>query len=75
MAKRGIKKKSGTNAVSRAVAALGGPTKTAGICGVSNAAIHKWINRGSVTLLKNAVKLSKASGIPIEEFLGEGDEE
>ena len=70
-----MKKKGGTNPVARAVAVLGGPTKAAGKCGVSNAAIHKWINRGSVSLLKHAVRLSKASGIPIEEFIGEDDEQ
>ena len=47
---RGTKKKN--SAVERAVKAVGGPTKAAGICGVSNTAIHKWIRRGSVTLLK-----------------------
>ncbi len=70
--KRGTKRKK-DNAVGRAVSALGGPTKAAGICGVSNTAIHKWIRRGSVTLLKHALRLSRASGIPIEEF--EDDED
>ena len=70
--KRG--KTTGPNAVIRAVAAIGGPTKAARVCGVSNAAIHKWIQRGSVSLLKHALRLSKASGIPIEEFVGDEDE-
>jgi hypothetical protein len=71
--KRGTKKKE--NAVVRAVSAIGGPTKAAGICGVSNTAIHKWIRRGSVTILKHALRLSRASGIPIEEFVGDEDSE
>jgi hypothetical protein len=71
--KRGTKKKN--SAVVRAVTAVGGPTKAAGICGVSNTAIHKWIRRGSVTLLKHALRLSRASGIPIEEFVGDADSE
>jgi hypothetical protein len=71
--KRGTKKKD--NAVVRAVSALGGPTKAAGICGVSNTAIHKWMRRGSITLLKHALRLSQASGVPIEEFVGEEDDE
>ena len=54
---------------------LKGCTKAAGICGVSNTAIHKWMRRGSVTLLKHALRLSQASGVPIEEFVGEKDDE
>ena len=72
--KGGAKKKK-DNVVGRAVSTVGGPTKAAGICGVSNTAIHKWIRRGSVTLLKHALRLSRASGIPIEEFVGEDDDE
>jgi hypothetical protein len=72
--KGGARKKK-DNVVERAVSTVGGPTKAAGICGVSNTAIHKWIRRGSVTLLKHALRLSRASGIPIEDFVGEEDEE
>ena len=72
--RRGARRKT-DNAVARAVAILGGPTKAAGICKVSNAAIHKWINRRSVTLLKHALRLSRASGVPIEEFVGEEEGE
>jgi predicted site-specific integrase-resolvase len=63
------------NAVARAVSAVGGPTKAARICQVSNAAIHKWLRRGRISLLVHAVRLSRASGIPIEEFVGESEEE
>jgi DNA-binding transcriptional regulator YdaS (Cro superfamily) len=56
------------SAVTQAVAAVGGPTKAARICGVSNAAIHQWIKRGAVPLLNPALRLSRASGIPIEKF-------
>jgi len=72
--KRDTKRKK-NNAVERAVSAVGGPTKAAGICRVSNTAIHKWIRRGSVSLLKHALRLSRASGIPIEEFVGDEDSE
>ena len=41
----------------------------------SNTAIHKWIRRRSVTLLKYALRLSRDSGIPIEEFVGDEDSE
>src|SRR5882762_9514672 len=45
------------NPVKRAVAAVGGPTKAARVCEVSNSAIHKWINQGSITLLRHALAL------------------
>ncbi len=61
--------------MARAVALVGGPTKAARICKVSNSAIHYWIQSGSVGLLRHALRLSRASGIPIEEFVGEEDEE
>jgi hypothetical protein len=63
------RRKSGSsNAVARAVSVVGGPTLAARICGVSNAAIHYWINRGEIITLKPALRLSRASGIPVEEF-------
>jgi DNA-binding transcriptional regulator YdaS (Cro superfamily) len=66
--------KRGQNPVARAVAAVGGPTKAARVCGVSNSAIHKWINQGSITLLRHALALARASGVSIEEFVGEQEE-
>ena len=54
--------------VARAVEAVGGPTKAAAICGVSNTAIHNWLRKGRVTSLRSALKLAERSGIPIEEF-------
>ena len=63
------------NAVARAVAAVGGPTKAARLCGVSNTAVHRWIQFGNVALLRHALRLSRASGVPIEQFVGDEDEE
>jgi DNA-binding transcriptional regulator YdaS (Cro superfamily) len=63
------------SAVARAVALVGGPTKAARLCGVSNAAVHRWMNSGSLSLLKHALRLSRASGIAIEEFVGEEDDD
>jgi hypothetical protein len=63
------------SAVARAVSVVGGPTKAATICRVSNSAVHNWIQSGSVGLLRHALRLSKASGIPIEEFVGNEEEE
>ena len=72
--KRRTRKKE-ENAVARAVALVGGPTKAAILCGVSNSAIHYWIQSGNVALLRHALRLSQASGIPIEQFVGDEDGE
>jgi DNA-binding transcriptional regulator YdaS (Cro superfamily) len=72
---KGRGKKENQNAVARAVALLGGPTKTARVCGVSNSAVHYWIQSRSVGLLRHALRLSRASGIPIEQFVGEEDDQ
>ena len=69
------KRETEENPVARAVAVVGGPTKAARLCGVSNAAVHRWIRSGSVILLRHGLRLSKASGIPIEEFVGEEDDQ
>jgi hypothetical protein len=71
--KRGKDRKK-DNAIARAVASLGGPTRAARVCGVSNAAIHKWIQRGSISLLVHALRLSRATGVPIEQFADEEDQ-
>jgi len=68
------KRKDQENPVARAVAAVGGPTKAARLCGVSNTAVHRWIRFGSVALLRHGVLLSRASGIPIEQFVGDEEE-
>ncbi len=69
------KREAGENPVARAVAVVGGPTKAARLCGVSNAAVHRWIRSGSVILLRHALRLSQASGVPIEQFVGEEDDQ
>jgi len=63
------------NAVAEAVAAVGGPTKAARLCGVSNAAVHRWVKSGTVILLRHALRLSRASSVPIEKFVGEENAE
>jgi DNA-binding transcriptional regulator YdaS (Cro superfamily) len=70
--RRGTKQESG---VARAVRAVGGPTKAAVLCGVSNTAIHDWIRKGHVSLLKHAVRLSRASQVPIDDFLDEKEDD
>jgi DNA-binding transcriptional regulator YdaS (Cro superfamily) len=71
----GVRGRGKENAVARAVRLVGGPTRAARLCGVSNAAVHRWIQSGRVILLRHALRLSKASNIPIEEFVGEQEEE
>ena len=63
------------NAVARAVGLVGGPTKAARLCGVSNTAVHRWMRSGTVILLRHALRLSQASGVPIEEFIGQEEED
>jgi hypothetical protein len=43
--------------------------------GLLSTAIHDWINKGSARLLRHALRLSRASGIPIEEFAGDEESE
>jgi DNA-binding transcriptional regulator YdaS (Cro superfamily) len=75
MKKRRGKGRSEENAVARAVALVGGPTRAARLCDVSNAAVHYWIKSGKVHLLRHALRLSRASGIPIEEFVGDQEDQ
>jgi hypothetical protein len=36
--------------------------------------VDYWINKGHVSLLRHALRVSKASGVPIEEFVDEEDD-
>lgn len=58
------------NAVSLAVRKVGGPTQASFICQCSAAAIYKWRKLGFVYDSRAAVRLSRASGIPIEQLAG-----
>lgn len=51
------------NKVKVAVDRIGGPTKTANLCGVANSTIHMWIARQRVPNVDQAKKLSAASGV------------
>jgi hypothetical protein len=42
----------------------------ASTCGVRRQSIYLWINEWKVERLVDALKLSRASGIPIEKFAG-----
>jgi len=63
-------KRAKTNLVAAAVQLAGGVTKVARLCGVSNQTVYSWIYEWRVERLVDALKLSQASGIPIEKFAG-----
>ena len=49
----------------------GGPVAVAKLCGVSRQSVYWWIKEWKVERLVDALKLSRASGIPVEKFAGE----
>lgn len=64
-----------TQAIERAVKALGGPTGTANALGISSAGVHRWLNDGHVSTRANAIELCKAAlavgvGISPADLLG-----
>lgn len=59
------------NMVAAAVELAGGPSAVARLCGVRRQSVYLWINEWRVERLVDALKLSRASGIPIEKLAGE----
>ena len=57
--------------VAAAVQLAGGPTAVARLCGVRRQSVYVWIKEWRVERLLDALKLAKASGIPIEKLAGE----
>jgi hypothetical protein len=66
---KGSKKK--PNIVAAAVELAGGATAVAKLCGVTRQSVYLWIQEWRVERLVDALKLSRASGIPIEKLAGE----
>ena len=60
-----------SNLVAAAVRLAGGPSAVAAICGVSRQTIYDWIEERRVERLIDALRLSRASGIPIEKLAGD----
>lgn len=60
-----------SNMVAAAVELAGGPTAVAKLCGVRRQSVYWWIKEWKIERLIDALKLSQASGIPIEKFAGE----
>jgi transposase-like protein len=57
--------------VAAAVELAGGPAAVAKLCGVSRQAVYLWIKEWRVERLMDGIKLSRASGVPIEKLAGE----
>jgi|ERR1019366_648600 hypothetical protein len=60
-----------SNMVAAAVELAGGPTAVAKLCGVRRQSVYWWIKEWKIERLIDALKLSRASGIPIEKLAGE----
>src|ERR1039457_1255672 len=63
-------KRARPNLVAAAVELAGGPTAVAELCGVRRQSVYVWIKEWKVERLVDALKLSRASGIPIEKLAG-----
>lgn len=63
-------KRARPNMVAAAVELAGGPTAVAELCGVRRQSVYVWIKEWKVERLVDALKLSRASGIPIEKLAG-----
>jgi len=59
-----------SNQVKIACDRIGGPTKTAHTCAVSNAAVHNWIQAGRIPNIDKAQIVAKLSGIALQELRG-----
>lgn len=54
------------NHVQKAVDKIGGPTVASNQLGVSNGAIHKWINAQRIPNIDKAKKLAELSAVQVE---------
>jgi DNA-binding XRE family transcriptional regulator len=59
------------NLVAAGVRLAGGPDAAATICGVSRQTIYDWINERRVERLMDALRLSRACGVAIENLAGD----
>jgi len=57
-----------TNYVKVAVDRAGGPTRAAHAVGVSNATIHAWINKATISNIEKARLLAKLSGLDVQQL-------
>jgi transposase-like protein len=57
--------------VAAAVELAGGVTAVAKLCGVARQSVYTWVEEWRVERLIDALKLARASGIPIERLAGD----
>jgi transposase-like protein len=57
--------------VTAAVELAGGVTAVARLCGVTRQSVYSWIEEWRVERLIDALKLARASGIPVERLAGD----
>ena len=57
--------------VAAAVEIAGGVTAVARLCGVARQSVYTWIQEWRVERLIDALKLARASGVPIERLAGD----
>jgi len=60
-----------SNMVAAAVELAGGVAAVARLCGVARQSVYTWIQEWRVERLIDALKLARASGIPVERLAGE----
>ena len=58
------------NAVRDAVERIGGIVPACALLMVSNRTLARWLATGSIPQLDAALKLAKASGVPVQKFAG-----
>ena len=56
------------NMVAAAIELAGGVVAVAELCGVRRQSVYWWIKERKIERLVDALKLSRASGIPVEKF-------
>lgn len=56
------------NHVKKAISAVGGPTKSSNLLGVSNGTIHQWVRLGRVSNIDFARRLSQLSGVALDKL-------
>jgi len=59
-----------SNHIKTAVDRIGGPTKTAHICSVSNAAVHNWLKKARIPNIDKARIVEKQSGVELQLLRG-----
>lgn len=59
-----------SNHIKIAVDRIGGPTKVAHTCSVSNATVHNWISSGRIPNIDKANIVAKETGIDVQLLRG-----